>query len=523
MPAQHGAAAAPTERVGAAPLLEVHDIRKRYGGVEALKGVSFDVLPGEVHALLGENGAGKSTLIKILAGAERADAGTLSFDGEVIDHMTPREGQRRGIAVVYQEFSLVPDLSVLENLFLGREPARRRFRLDRREAERRAHAISQRMGIPLALNAIVSSLSVAERQRVEIAHALSFDARLIIMDEPSAVLAGEELDQLFRIVRSLRDQGVAVIYISHRLVEIRQLADRVTVLKDGVHVTTREVTGMTEPELIRLMVGRNLEPAAARATKTGSRSLELIDVQLHETTEAFSVAIHAGEVVGLAGLVGSGRSSVANLLAGLAKPFGGEIRRAGQQVKLTTPRRAIAARIAVIPEDRRQEGLLLPMSLSQNVVLPNLHRMRRFGLLQGRRERQLAEECIRDLDIRPPRTSTPAGLLSGGNQQKVVLGKWLARHPVPEVFVLDEPTRGVDVGAKFEVHRLIADLAEQGAAVLLISSELPEILTCSHRVVVMREGTVAGELDREHLSEEAIMRLAVGTAPGPGVAGSDAQ
>jgi ABC-type sugar transport system ATPase subunit len=472
--------------------------------------------------LLGENGAGKSTLIKILAGAERADRGSLALDGEIIHNMTPREGQRRGIAVVYQEFSLVPDLSVLENLFLGREPARRRLLLDRRRAEHRANEVAERMGTPLLLHAPVHSLSVAERQRVEIARALSFDARLIIMDEPSAVLAGKELEQLFQIVRSLRDQGVSVIYISHRLVEIRELADRVTVLKDGARVATRDVDGMTEPDLIRLMVGRNLEPALARATATDTRSLEMINVQLHRTTEPFNLVVRAGEVVGLAGLVGSGRSSVANLLAGLAQPFAGEVRRGGQRVKISTPRHSISARIAVIPEDRRQEGLLLPMSVSDNVGLPNLRRLQRFGLLQRRRERQLAQQSIRDLDIRPPLTSTPVGLLSGGNQQKVVLGKWLARQPSPEVFVLDEPTRGVDVGAKFEVHRLIADLAEQGAAVLLISSELPEILSCSHRVVVMRDGTVAGELGKDEVNEEGIMRLAVGTVTRHESAGSAA-
>jgi rhamnose transport system ATP-binding protein len=522
MSAQTARGASPVTGAGKAPLLEVRDIQKRYGGVQALKGVSFDVRPGEIHALLGENGAGKSTLIKILAGAERADRGSLALDGEIIHNMTPREGQRRGIAVVYQEFSLVPDLSVLENLFLGREPARRRLLLDRRRAEHRANEVAERMGTPLLLHAPVHSLSVAERQRVEIARALSFDARLIIMDEPSAVLAGKELEQLFQIVRSLRDQGVSVIYISHRLVEIRELADRVTVLKDGARVATRDVDGMTEPDLIRLMVGRNLEPALARATATDTRSLEMINVQLHRTTEPFNLVVRAGEVVGLAGLVGSGRSSVANLLAGLAQPFAGEVRRGGQRVKISTPRHSISARIAVIPEDRRQEGLLLPMSVSDNVGLPNLRRLQRFGLLQRRRERQLAQQSIRDLDIRPPLTSTPVGLLSGGNQQKVVLGKWLARQPSPEVFVLDEPTRGVDVGAKFEVHRLIADLAEQGAAVLLISSELPEILSCSHRVVVMRDGTVAGELGKDEVNEEGIMRLAVGTVTRHESAGSAA-
>lgn len=493
-------------------LLVIRDLKKSYGGAHALKGVSFDVSAGEVHALLGENGAGKSTLVKILAGAERPDGGSLRFAGELLDHLTPREAQLRGIAVVHQELSLVPDLTVLENLFLGRERRQRRFCVDRGTSRRLAHAVSERMGVPLTLDAPVVSLSVAERQRVEIARALAFDARIIIMDEPSAVLAGEELTQLFRIVKSLRDQGVTIIYISHRLAEIRHLADRVTVLKDGRHVATRELEGLTEPQLVRLMVGRDLEPAKARSPSVGATALELHNLQLHAGTRPFSLRVSSGEVVGLAGLVGSGRTSVANVLAGLFKPYAGRIERAGEPVKLLTPRHAIAARIAVVPEDRRQQGLLLPLSMTQNVALPNLAKLSRLGLMRPRREKKLAQTVVHDLDIRPPDPAMVVGLLSGGNQQKVVLGKWLVQEPAPELFVFDEPTRGVDVGAKVEVHRVIAELAERGAAVLLISSELQEVIACSHRVVVMREGTVAGELSAPDVTEEAIMQLAVGEA-----------
>lgn len=493
-----------------ATLLEIKDLRKSYAGVDALKGVSFDVRAGEVHALLGENGAGKSTMVKILAGAERPDEGSLRLNGEILGRLTPREAQRQGIAVVYQEFSLVPLLSVLENLFLGREQRHRRVCVDRGKSRRLARAVSDRMGVPLSLDTPVAMLSVAERQRVEIARALVFDARLIIMDEPSAVLAGEELEQLFRIVRALRNQGVSIIYISHRLAEIRHLADRVTVLKDGQHVTTRDLAGLTEPDLVRLMVGRNLEPASPHPLARGEIVLELQEVQLHTRTAPLSLQIRAGEVVGLAGLVGSGRSSVANTLAGMFQPHAGHILRNGLPVHLRTPRHAMRARIAVIPEDRREQGLLLPVSVSQNLALPNLGRLSRFGVLSGPREKELAAGVVRELDIRPPTSATPAALLSGGNQQKVVLGKWLSRVPAPEVFVFDEPTRGVDVGAKFEVHRLIAELVDRGAGVLLISSELPEILTCSHRVVVMRDGTSAGELRAPDITEEAIMQLAVG-------------
>ena len=499
-----------TAWTGGRPLLEVKDVHKSFGGVRALRGVSLEVRPGEVHALLGENGAGKSTLVKILAGAERPDSGTLVWEGESLSQMTPREAQERGLAVVHQEFSLVPDLSVLDNLFLGREPRQKRALVDRAAESRLARRLEERMGVPLELDSPVATLSVAERQRVEIARALTFDANLIIMDEPSAVLAGHELEHLFRIVRALRDQGVAVIYISHRLVEIGHLADRVTVLKDGAYIATRDVADVDEQELIRLMVGRDLQPLAARITARGEVLVDVQDLRLHPTTKPFSFQVRAGEVVGLAGLVGSGRTTVADTLAGLFKPDAGVIRRNGRPVRLPTPRHAMRERIAVIPEDRRQDGILLPVSIRENIGLPNMDRVTRWGVVSRRRELALSTRMVKDLDIRTPTVNRAAGLLSGGNQQKVVLGKWLARDPVPEVFILDEPTRGVDIGAKAEVYRLIARLAENGAAVLLISSELPEVLTCSHRILVMRDGTLAGELSAEAATEETIMQLAVG-------------
>jgi len=489
--------------------LSIDNICKSYGGVQALRGVSFDVRRGEVHALVGENGAGKSTLVKILAGAEHPEEGTVTCAGVEFGRLRPRDARRAGIAVVYQEFSLVPEMTVLENMFLGREPRRGRVSVDRASARRRAQVVSERMGVPLDLDAVIANLSVAERQRVEIARALTFDAQLIIMDEPSAVLAGAELQQLFEIVRTLRGSGVAIIYISHRLTEIRDLADRITVLKDGALVGTYDAASMSESQIIRLMVGRDLESVNRRVPPAGQVLLSMDDVRLYASTAPFQLRLHAGEILGVAGLVGSGRSTLASALAGLFRSHSGSIRVGERTVKLTNPRRSITAGIAVIPEDRRHDGLLLPYSIERNVSLPNLRNLTRWGFVRRRQERALAEQAVKDLDIRPATVGKAVGLLSGGNQQKVVLGKWLVRSPPPRVVVLDEPTRGVDVGAKLEVHRIVAALAESGAAVLVISSELSEILALCHRVIVMRSGTVAGELTGAALSEEAIMHLAI--------------
>ncbi|WP_296603468.1 sugar ABC transporter ATP-binding protein [Nocardioides sp.] len=491
-------------------LLRMRGISKRYGGVQALSAVDLDLRAGEVHALLGENGAGKSTLIKVLAGATQPDEGTVEIDGQVSAMATPAAARAAGVSVVHQEFSLVPTLTVLENLFLGTEIRARFGRVDWRAQRRAATEAAARMGVPLALDRRVETLSIAEQQRVEIARSLLFDAKIIVLDEPSAVLAGRELEQLFEIVRGLRDSGTGVVYISHRLSELTSLADRVTVLRDGKRVETRPMEGTTEADLIRLMVGRDIDAARHDRQHHGDVVLEVSGVRLFKGGPEIDLTVAAGEVVGIAGLVGSGRTRLANSLAGIHRPHAGEVRLCGRAVRLGSPRASVAAGMAVIPENRRDEGALLPHTISENVALPNLREVSRGGLVRRESERKLAEQVIARLDVRPKDTEARVGGLSGGNQQKVVIGKSLVRSPVPQLFVFDEPTRGIDVPAKHEVHRAIADLAAAGSAVILISSELPEVLQCSHRILVMREGAIAGELPMG-ASEEDVMSLAVGT------------
>ncbi len=502
-------------------LIAVRGIRKHYGGIRALDDVSLEVHAGEVHALVGENGAGKSTLVKIMTGAERADAGVVSVLGEELAHLTPEDARIRGVGAVYQEQSLVPKLTVIENIFLARE-LRVRGRLQHREMRRQASAALERIGAQIRLGADVASLSVAEGQLVEIARALVHDARVLIFDEPSAILSGHELDRVFDVIHELRSGGLGILYISHRLAEIFRLADRATVLKDGRVVATRRVTGgLTTGELIRLMVGREIDERPRRMPPREHVVLAARELQLRPGAPSVSFELRAGEVLGVAGLVGSGRSRLAQALAGIRPAKGGEILRDGSLVKIKRPRDAVRAGIAVIPEDRKREGLILAHSIRENVGLASLDNIGVAGVVRRSEERRLADTAVARFGIRTPTTERPAGTLSGGNQQKVVLGKWLVREPPPEVAVLDEPTRGVDVGAKYEIYRLIDELVEAGAGVLLISSELPEVIAMSDRIMVMSGGYVVGTLEPEQFSEERILHLAVlGQAHGAG--GEDA-
>jgi ABC-type sugar transport system ATPase subunit len=490
-------------------LIGVRGIRKQYGGIVALDDVSLEVLPGEIHALVGENGAGKSTLVKIMTGAVSPDAGTITVLGEDAGQLTPGGARERGIGAVYQEPSLVPALTVLENVFLGRELRRRVGVLERAKMAGQAAEALERVGAHTRLGEEVAALSVAERQLVEIARALVFNAKVLIFDEPSAILSGHELDRVFTVIEELRADGLGILYISHRLAEIFRLADRATVLKDGHVVASRAVEGLTTDELIRLMVGRDIGERRRRKAPTERVVLEARELVLRPGSDPVSFQLRAGEVLGVAGLIGSGRSGLAQVLSGIRPMRSGQVLRNGVPVRIKRPRDAVREGIVMIPEDRKREGLILDHSVRANVGLASLRELSTIGIVRAADEKKLATEAVRRFDVRPPSTTTAAANLSGGNQQKVVLSKWLIRDPAPEVAILDEPTRGVDVGAKFEIYNLIDALVEGGAGVLLISSELPEVIAISDRIMVMSDGQIVGTLEAPEFSEERILRMAV--------------
>ena len=490
-------------------LIAAHGVHKHFGGVRALDNVSLEVLPAEIHALVGENGAGKSTLVKIMTGALSPDAGVLRILGKDVSDLTPEKARDRGIGAVYQEPSLVPGLTVLENMSLAREVHNRLGMLARKAMRNRAQEALDTVGASVPLGKDVSHLSVAERQMVEIARALMYRARVLIFDEPSAILSGDALERVFTVIQELRQGGLGILYISHRLTEIFRLADRATVLKDGRVVTTRPVEGLTTDELIRLMVGRDIGDRAARKRPSDRVVLEAQRLLLRPGSDPVSFELRAGEVLGVAGLVGSSRSRLANALGGVRPARSGVVLRNGKQVRLKRPRDGVRAGIVVIPEDRKGTGLILAQTVRGNVGLASLRELSRWGVVSRSQETQLAQEVIHRFRVRPPAPDAPVRTLSGGNQQKVVLGKWLVRKPTPEVAVLDEPTRGVDVGAKFEIYSLIDELVNEGAGVLLISSELSEVIAMSDRIMVMSDGQIAGMLEPHEFSEERILRLAV--------------
>jgi ribose transport system ATP-binding protein len=491
------------------PLLSMRGIVKSFPGVRALRGVDVELRGGEVLALLGENGAGKSTLIKILAGAHRPDAGSILVNGEPAHFSSPLDARRAGIAVIYQEFQLVPTLTAVENIFLGREPARAGFVL-RSEERRRAEELFARIGVPIDLDVPCRALTVAQQQVVEIARALSQDARLVVMDEPSATLTPQEVERLFAIVRDLRAKGIGIIYISHRLDEVFAIADRVQVLRDGEGIDCRPIGDVTRDELIRLMVGRRLEEEfPKRSVALGPPRLRVKNLTRGRKVRDVSFEIRQGEVLGLTGLVGAGRTETARAIFGADRLESGLIELDGRGLDIRSPRDAIAAGIALLTEDRKAQGLVLAQSVRENFALPNLERFSSWGFVLRRDEREALNQRVAELRIRLASSEVPAGTLSGGNQQKVVLAKWLQRNC--EVLLFDEPTRGIDVGAKVEIYRLINDLAAAGKAILLISSELPEVLGMSDRILVMHEGRLTGEItDVPNATQEQILRLAVG-------------
>jgi rhamnose transport system ATP-binding protein len=499
-----------TEAAGALPALELRHAAKSFGAVRALIDGSVTLRGGEVHALLGENGAGKSTLVKILAGVYQPDGGTLAVGGREVTLHGPAAARAVGIAVIYQEPTLFPDLTVAENMFIGRQPLRQGRRIDRRAMQDEAAAIFKRLGVPLDPARLARGLSIADQQVVEIGKALSLEARVIVMDEPTAALSAAEVDRLFEVIRTLKSQNAAVLFISHRLEEVFAICQTVTVMRDGRHVLTSDLAELTANDLVRAMVGRDLAerpPAAAGAT-AGEPMLIVERLTREGVFTDISFTVRSGEIVALAGLVGSGRSEVARAVFGIDRYDAGNITVNGHKLKKASPTSAMAAGIGFVPEDRRQQGLVMDMSVQQNVALASLHNLERGGLIRAKAERAMAADWAARLKIKYGRLTDPVSMLSGGNQQKVVLAKWLGRKP--SVLIVDEPTRGIDVGTKAEVHHLLTDLARGGVAVLMISSELPEVLGVADRVLVMREGGIAAEFTHASASEEAIMSAAMG-------------
>lgn len=491
----------------AAPnILTMHHISKAFAGVQALRDVSFTCRTGTVHALLGENGAGKSTLIKILAGAYQADSGEIVYKGRRYTHLTTRAALDNGIRIIYQELNLIPAMSVVENIYLGHEPRTRFGLIDQRRMRTQAEELFNRLGVTFALDIPVGELTVAGQQMVEIAKALSQQADLIVMDEPSAILAGDELDRLFAMIRTLKAQGVTIIYISHRLNEVFAIADDVTVLKDGAVVGTQALDQVTRAKLIQMMVGRPLEEVFPRGRgKRGEPLLVAEDLAVGPVRNA-SLTLYEGEILGLAGMVGSGRTELARALFGADPVTRGKITLRGQLLTKHSPQQAIRAGLALAPEDRKTQGLFLDQPIRNNLTLAILDRLTQYGILQRRRETATIEQAQQDLAIVMASPEQLVQYLSGGNQQKVVLAKWL--QTAPAVIILDEPTRGIDVGAKFEIYHLMRRLTDQGVAILMISSELPEILGMSDRILVMNQGEIAGELSRAAATEEKIIELA---------------
>jgi len=490
-------------------LLEMQGIGKTFPGVRALEGVQLTVKEGQVHALLGENGAGKSTLIKILSGAYRKDEGQILFEGQPVEIRDPHDAQALGISTIYQEFNLAHDLTVAENVFLGHLPTKG-GRVDWSTVKARTREILDTLGVELSVDAPISSLPIAEQQLVEIAKALNRKTRILIMDEPSALLGEKDLDNLFRVVRSLQAQGIGIIYISHRLREIFELADEVTVLKDGRYVATRKVSEVTMDDLVKLMIGRDLKDVYPKRTvEQGDVLLEVSNLSQSKLLRDISFQLHAGEIVGFAGIVGSGRTELARAIFG-ADPSSGEMRIAGKLYKPHSPAAAIRNGVALVTEDRKAQGLFLQLSVRINTTISGLRRLTRLGVINFGKELTLVKRMIQELRIKTPTPSFLVLNMSGGNQQKVVLARWLSVGT--RIFMMDEPTRGIDVGSKSEIYQIMDELTKQGVGIIMISSELPEVLGMSDRIMVMRQGRIVKELSRAEASEETIMQYAVGSA-----------
>jgi ribose transport system ATP-binding protein len=491
-------------------LISVGDVSKTFPGVRALSGVRFELMSGEVHALMGENGAGKSTLMKILAGVYTKDSGTILYNGQPVDFAGPREAQAAGIGIIHQELQLMNHLTVAQNIFIGREPKRAfGLLLDEGKLNRQAQAILDHMSLALDPRTVVGGLTVAKQQMVEIGKALSYNSRVLIMDEPTAALNNAEIAELFKMIRELKGRGVGVVYISHKIDELKQISDRVTVLRDGEYVGTVPTETTSIETIISMMVGRKLSDAPLHSAHAlgNEVALEVKNLNCGPLVRNVSFALRRGEILGFAGLMGAGRTEVARAVFGADPAQSGEVVVQGRKVSIRTPAQAVAAGIGYLSEDRKRFGLAVGMDVASNVVMANLAKylsLRFF--LRNAAIFGAAERFIKLLDIRTPSATQEVRLLSGGNQQKIVVAKWLARDC--DILFFDEPTRGIDVGAKAEIYKLLRGLADQGKAIVMISSELPEILRMSDRIVVMCEGRITGELSAAEASQERIMQLA---------------
>jgi rhamnose transport system ATP-binding protein len=497
----------PTE----APLVQVRGLLKTFGGVAALRGADLDLYAGEIHGLLGENGAGKSTLLKALAGVHRADDGEITLGGVPFEQGSPRRSIEQGIAVIYQEPSLFPDLSLAENVFIGRQPSGARGGVDWATMRERTAALFAQLAVRLDPDRKAEGLSIADQQIVEIAKALSTNARVIVMDEPTAALSARESERLLDVARRLRDGGAAVVFVSHRLDEVFALCDRLTVMRDGATVAQSTVAATTPGEVVRWMVGRELTDLFPKLdTTVGDVVLQVRRLTRHGAFADIDFEVRAGEIVALAGLVGSGRSEVVRAIFGIDRYDSGDVLLDGRPLPSGDPAAAMRRGVALVPEDRRQQGLFMPASIIRNTALEVVGKLRRGGLVDARQERRVAAHWAERLRLRYAGLDQPVERLSGGNQQKVVLAKWLATEP--RLLVVDEPTRGIDVGTKAEVHRLLSEQAAAGLAVLMISSELPEVLGMADRVLVMREGRLTATLSRAEANQESVMLAATGQA-----------
>ncbi|MGG4096515.1 sugar ABC transporter ATP-binding protein [Paenibacillus lautus] len=491
-------------------LIQMEGITKGFPGVLALNNCRFELLRGEVHALMGENGAGKSTMMKILTGVYQKDAGTITYKGQPVELTNPKAAQDAGISMIHQELNLAPDLTVAQNIFIGREPRRKlRLFLDEHALNRQVKELFERMGLDMDPSIKVSELTVAKQQMVEIAKALSYSADVLVMDEPTAALSETEIEDLFRIIRQLREGGVGIVYISHRMDEIKRITDRITVMRDGQYIDTVSTAEVTTQDIISKMVGRQIYETSKPERSAGEREtvLEVKGLNQGRTLKDINFTLKKGEILGIAGLVGAGRTELARAIFGADRIQSGEIHAHGRKITIKGPHDAVRQGIGYLSEDRKRYGCVVDLDVKSNVAIASYGNfVRPGGWMSTARIREQAEEIVSRLKVKTPHVDQEVKYLSGGNQQKVVIGKWLTRDC--DILIFDEPTRGIDVGAKSEIYRLLNDLTAQGKSIIMISSELPEILRMSHRVLVMCEGRITGELDQEEATQESIMHLA---------------